>query len=48
MDAVGTTGPGAGPDVAVLPVVQRLDEIPGIAMHCAQVILAEIGLDMTR
>ena len=26
----------------------RLDEIPGISVHGAQVILAEIGLDMTR
>jgi transposase len=28
--------------------VERLDEIPGIGPHSAQVILAEIGLDMAR
>jgi transposase len=28
--------------------VDRLDEIPGIGPHAAQIILAEIGLDMTR
>jgi transposase len=35
---------GAGP----LPALQRLDEIPGIGPLSAQVVLAEIGLDMTR
>jgi transposase len=34
--------------VAVLPAVARLDEIPGISAPGAQIILAEIGLDMTR
>jgi transposase len=50
VDADGTTGPGAGlgPDAAVRPAIDRLDEIPGIARHTAQVVLAEIGLDMTR
>ena len=50
VDADGTTGPGAGtgPDAAVRPAVDRLDEIPGIARHTAQVIIAETGLDMTR
>jgi transposase len=50
VDADGTKGPdaGAGPDAALLPAVARLDEIPGIGVHGAQVILAEIGLDMTR
>jgi transposase len=50
VDAGGTTGPGAGlgPGAAVLPAVDRLDEIPGIARHTAQVVLAEAGLDMTR
>jgi transposase len=50
VDADGTAGPGAGtgPGAAVLPVLARLDEIPGIAPGGAQVILAEIGLDMTR
>jgi transposase len=48
VDADGTTGPGAGtgPDAAVLAAIDRLDEVPGIARHGAQVILAEIGLDM--
>ena len=31
-----------------LPVTARLDEIPGIAPRAAQIIIAEIGLDMTR
>jgi transposase len=31
-----------------LPALDRLDEIPGLAHRGAQVILAEIGLDMTR
>jgi transposase len=35
-------------DAALLSAVARLDEIPGIGPHGAQVILAEIGLDMTR
>ena len=50
VDADGSTGPsaGTGPDAAVLPALQRLDEIPGIGPGGAQVILAEIGLDMTR
>jgi transposase len=34
---------------AVTPsVLQRLDEIPGIATHTAQTIIAEVGLDMSR
>src|SRR5829696_1872510 len=43
VDADGTTGPGAGsgPDAVV-----RLDEVPGIGPGTAQVIIAEIGLDM--
>jgi transposase len=50
VDADGTTGPhaGRGPDDPVLPVLDRLAEIPGISRHAAQVIIAEIGLDMTR
>jgi len=49
VDADGTTGPGAGrgPDAAVLPAVARLDEITGCGITAAQVIIAEIGLDMT-
>ncbi len=31
-----------------LPAIDRLDEIPGLARRGAQVILAEIGLDMAR
>jgi len=50
VDADGTTGPqaGRGPDAAALPAIDRLQEIPGISRHAAQVIIAEIGLDMTR
>jgi transposase len=32
---------------AALPVIARLDEIPGIDIHAAQVIVAELGLDMS-
>ncbi len=50
VDTDGTTGPhaGIGPDAPVLPAMVRLDEIPGVGPKTAQVILAEIGLDMTR
>jgi transposase len=50
VDADGTTGPGAGtgPDAARPDAITRLDEISGISGHGAQIILAEIGLDMTR
>jgi transposase len=50
VDAGGATGPGAGegPDAAVRSAIARLDEIPGISRHTAQVILAEVGLDMSR
>ena len=46
----GTTGPdaGTGPDAAVLPVVARLAEIPGVSPDLARAIIAEIGLDMSR
>jgi transposase len=49
VDADGTTGPGAGTgsDAAVRAAIDRLDDIPGIARHTAQVIIAEIGLDMS-
>ncbi|HEY1440594.1 MAG TPA: IS110 family transposase [Mycobacterium sp.] len=49
-DSDETTGPdaGTGPSAAVLPAVARLDEIPGIGPRTAQIILAEIGLDMDR
>ncbi|HEU5392517.1 MAG TPA: IS110 family transposase [Streptosporangiaceae bacterium] len=50
VDPDGTTGPGAGqaPGSPVLPAVDRLDEITGIGRDAAQVIIAEIGLDMSR
>jgi transposase len=50
IDAGGATGPGAGeaPDAAVRSAIARLDEIPGVGRHAAQVIIAETGLDMTR
>lgn len=50
VDPDGTTGPhaGRGPDAPVLPAASRLTEIPGISAHAAQVILAEVGLDMGR
>jgi len=50
IDADGATGPGAGtgPDAPVLPVIQRLAEIPGISDDLARAIIAETGLDMTR
>ena len=48
VDADGTTGPGAGtgPGAVVLPAVARLDEITGIGLGAAQVVIAEVGLDM--
>ena len=36
------------PDAGHLTTVQRLDEIPGIAERATQIIIAEIGTDMTR
>ncbi|WP_297777248.1 transposase, partial [Mycobacterium sp.] len=40
---------GSSPaDGQPLPALDRLDEIPGLARRGAQMILAEIGLDMTR
>jgi transposase len=33
---------------SALPALRRLAEIPGVQVHGAQIILAEIGLDMTR
>ena len=46
-------GPTPGPSIdtvsdTALGAVDRLDEIPGIGPNVAQVILAEIGLDMSR
>ena len=37
-----------GPPAAELTAIERLDEIPGISPLGAQIILAEIGLDMSR
>jgi transposase len=36
------------PEAPNLTTVERLDEIPGIAERAAQVIIAEIGMDMSR
>jgi transposase len=49
VNADGTTGPaaGLGEDAPVLPAVLRLDEVTGIGRDAAQVIIAEVGLDMT-
>jgi transposase len=48
VDAGGVTGPGAGlgPGAPVLPAVARLDEVTGIGAPAAQVIIAEVGLNM--
>ena len=50
VDADGVTGPDAGRDegAAVLPAVDRLDEIPGLGRESASALIAEIGLDMSR
>ncbi|WP_322768352.1 IS110 family transposase [Frankia sp. Cr1] len=44
----GHGGAGAPAAQAGLPALQRLAEIPGIGPRGAEIILAEIGLDMTR
>src|SRR5215211_2182433 len=54
--ATGQAGPGHTEPVdpqtgeilaaALLPAVDRLDEVAGIGRHAAQVIIAEVGLDM--
>jgi transposase len=45
--APGAVDPETGEILAVsLPVVDRLDEVAGIGRHAAQVIIAEVGLDM--
>jgi transposase len=46
-DSPGGASP-SGDDAAELTVIERLDEIPGIGPGAAQIILAEIGLDMSR
>ncbi|ETA01199.1 hypothetical protein CcI6DRAFT_03321 [Frankia sp. CcI6] len=49
-DATTGTGQGGGGAAARpgLDILDRLDEIPGIARHTAQVIIAEIGTDMAQ
>jgi transposase len=44
----GTTGDGANQQTAQPPLgaLDRLDEVPGIGVKAAQVIIAEVGLDM--
>jgi len=50
MPAAGGDRPantGGGPEQRpALSTIARLDEVPGIAEHTAQVIIAELGLDM--
>ena len=41
------TGGSASEQRPALSTIARLDEVPGIAEHTAQVIIAELGLDMT-
>jgi hypothetical protein len=42
------TDTSSGPQPATtVSVIARLDEVPGIAEHTAQVIIAELGLDMS-
>lgn len=45
VDVDGSTG--TGPGAAVLAAIARLDEVPGIGARAAQIIIAEIGLDMS-
>lgn len=43
------TGGGGEPEQrTTLSAIARLDEVPGIAEHTAQVIIAELGLDMAQ
>jgi len=42
-----TGGGGSEQQHTTLSVIARLDEVPGIAEHTAQVIIAELGLDMS-
>jgi transposase len=48
VDADGSTGPGVGTGsgAAVLPAAARLDAVTGIGPGAAQIIIAEVGLDM--
>jgi transposase len=47
-DGAGPTGAGARQQLAqtLLPAIDRLDEVAGIGRHAAQVLIAEVGLDM--
>ena len=47
-DEAGVRGAGTDTITAPLSVVERLDEIAGIGPRSAQVIIAEVGLDMTQ
>ena len=46
--AQGRIDPAVEADCARLSAIERLDEITGVGEHNAQVIIAEIGLDMSR
>jgi transposase len=46
--APGRIDPAVEADCARLSAIERLDEITGVGEHNAQVIIAEIGLDMSR
>jgi transposase len=46
VDAGGATGPSPG--AVALPVIARLDEVPGAGAELAASIISETGLDMTR
>jgi transposase len=46
--AQGPSGGRDGPPAKPLPVIDRLDEVPGIGARAAQVIIAEVGLDMAQ
>jgi transposase len=47
-DHTATDGTAQPPPAAGLSALQRLAEIPGLSQRSAQIILAEVGLDMTR
>jgi transposase len=47
-EAPGASGGAGGPTPAPLSAVARLDEISGIGRYAAQVIIAEVGLDMAQ
>jgi transposase len=48
VDADGAATPDPGPGAAVLPAAARLAEIPGVSDDLARMIIAEVGLDMSR